>query len=197
MNKAIQTMLLAAGALALSGHAYADTVSLSGDIDGTEPTFDQPISTASILTHYDTYEFTVDADGMYSFLSFYAGDTSVDANMDGTLFVYAPFDPNAPSAGIVGSDDDYLTGDVAALAGLDGDCSGSNCSGFEVALSAGVTYVLVQSTFTDTPTSFGQPTGPYDITITGPGGINIVPIPGAVWLMASALAGFGALRRRG
>jgi hypothetical protein len=195
MNKLSSYLLLAAGLTGLATPALADTVSLSGNIDGSEPTFDQPLSASATLTGYDTYDISVTADGVYSFLSFYAGDTSADANMDGVLLLYQVFDPLSPG-GFLASDDDYTAGDVAALGAYDAACIGSNCSGFDVALTAGVTYVVVQTTFTDVPNSFGQPTGSYDMTITGPGTINAVPVPGAVWLMLSALAGFGALRRR-
>jgi len=196
--KSIKSILLAAGLLALSAPTLADTVSLTADIDGSEPTFDQPLSPDTTLTGYDIYTLSVDTTGMYSFLSFYAGDTTVDENLDGTLFVYAgAFDPLSPGNYLAG-DDDYLAGDVAALSAFDGDCSGSNCSGFEAMLTAGTSYVIVQSTFTDVPNSFGQPTGPYDMTITGPGAISVgqVPLPAAVWLMMSGLLGLGALRRR-
>lgn len=195
MKNVIQSVLFAAALLALANPVLADTVSISGTIDGSEPTFDQPISSATIFTSYDTYEFTVDADGMYSFLSFYAGDPALDANLDGTLFLYAAFDPLNP-AGSLASNDDYNAGELASLAAYDSACAGQNCSGFEAALTAGVTYVLVQSTFTDSPSDFGQPTGSYDITISGPGAISAIPVPAAMWLMLSALAGFGALRRR-
>ena len=199
MKKGMHFTLLATGLLALTAPAMADTVVLTGSIDGSEPTFDQPISMASALTSYDTIEFTVDTDGMYSFLSFYAGSVATAANLDGALFLYAgSFDPIDPLASLVAGSDDLLAGEIASLSGLDGACEGPNCSGFEANLTAGTSYVIVQSTFTDTATSFGQPTGPYEMTITGPGAINAgqVPLPGAVWLMLSAMAGFGALRRR-
>ena len=185
------------GLFAMATPAIAGSVSISGSIDGTEPTFDNPDTVATTLTAYDTYEFTVGSDGMYSFLSSYPGDASLDENMDGFLLLYTgAFDPVSGTS--TAFDDDYSAGDVAALAGFDAACVGQNCSGFEIALTAGTTYVLVQTTFTDVANSFGQPTGAYDLTITGPGDINVgvIPIPAAVWLMASGLLGLAGLRRR-
>lgn len=185
-----------AGLLALSGTAFAGTLTISSDIDGSEPTFDQPLSTAATLTNYDSYSFTVNADGMYSFLSFYPGDTTLDENLDGALLLYEnAFDPLAPGD-FIAEEDDYTAGTLPSLAGLDGACVGSNCSGFDAALTAGTTYILVQTSFTDVPNSFGQPSGAYDLTITGPGDPTIVPLPAAAWLLISALMGFSALRRR-
>ena len=193
MNKLFKGTLATAGLFALSMPVMADTVMISGTIDGSEPTFDNPLSGATTLTSYDTVEFTVTADGMYDFLSFYAGDVDADENMDGYLLLYA-------GSGIGGSaivgDDDYTAGDIGGLAAFDGACVGSNCSGFSATLTAGTTYTLVQTSFTDVANSFGQPTGSYDITATGSGDIRVVPVPAAVWLMMSGLAGLGFMRRK-
>lgn len=199
MTTAFKTALCAAGLFALSGTAMADTVQFSGSIDGSEPTFDNPATGATTITGYDVTEFSVDADGSYDFLSFYAGDAAADENMDGYLVLYeGSFDPLGTT--FFANDDDYTAGEIAGLAAFDGACVGQNCSGFSADLMAGTSYFLVQTSFTDAATSFGQPTGPYDSTITGPGTITVagaVPVPAAVWLFMSGILGLGAMRRRG
>lgn len=195
MKKAFAKSLAATALLALSAPALAGTAMVSGELDGSEPTFDNPSTGATTLTGYDSYEFTVTADGMYDFLGFYPGDTSVDENLDGYLLVYegGMFDGTGTP---LADDDDYSEGGIAGLAGFDAGCTGSNCSGFSAMLTAGTTYTLVLTSFTDVPNSFGQPTGSYDLTITGPGDIQIVPIPAALWLMFSGIAGLGFFRRK-
>jgi len=185
--------------LAFAATAFADTVTVSGEIVTTDPVFTNPQGAFGITDfNYDSYEFTVDADGTYGFYSFYEGDTGTDQNMDGMLLLYSDsFDDQSPSDNFVTFDDDYSSGDLAILAGIDGDAVGQNASGFEAALTAGTTYVVVQTTFSDSPTSFGQPTGPYDLTITGPGNISIVPAPAGLAVLGMAGLGLARRRRRG
>ena len=196
MTNFLKGTLAVAGLFALSAPAMADTVSISGVIDDSDPTYDHPLSGANALTNFDAIEFSVSEDGMYDFLSFYAGNTDADENMDGVLILYDGFDPLDGAIGVIGSDDDYNAGDVPGLSDFDGACVGSNCSGFTAMLTAGTTYTLVQSSFTDVANTFGQPTGSYDLTLTGPGDISVVPVPAAVWLMLSGLAGLGFMRRK-
>lgn len=195
MKKAFTKSLAASALFALSIPALAGTAMVSGELDGSEPTFDNPLTGASTLTSFDVFEFTVSETGMYDFLGFYAGDPAVDENLDGYLLI---FEGGGPLDGgtLVGGDDDYSAGGIAGLSDFDADCVGSNCSGLTADLSIDTTYYLVLTSFTDAPSSFGQPTGPYDLTVTGPGDISIVPVPAALWLMFSGLAGLGFMRRK-
>ncbi len=198
MNNKFKAALMLAGVMGLSAPAFAGTLTFSDTLDGTEPTWDNPDTGATTLTGYDTFEFTVDTSGTYSILSFYPGDTSVDENLDGFLSLFAsPFDGGAPGASLA-FDDDYSAGGIAGLAAFDGACDGSNCSAFEATLTAGTTYTLVQTSFTDVANSFGQPLGDYTTTITGPGEItgSPIPVPAAIWFMLSGLVGLFGMKRR-
>ncbi len=198
MKKNFGAAILLAGAMCLSAPVFAGTLTFSGTIDGTEPTWDNPDTLAATLTGYGTFEFTVDTDGTYSILSAYAGDASLDENLDGMLSLYAsPFDAMTAGPALV-FDDDYTAGDVGDLAAFDASCVGQNCSGFSAMLTAGTTYTLVQTSFTDVANSFGQPTGDYTTTITGPGEISgsPIPVPAAIWFMLSGLVGLFGMKRR-
>ncbi len=171
--------------LSLCGLAQADTVTNSGVIEDTDPAFNFAANSQAGDTFYDAVSFTVDADGTYAFLGVYPGDTAADENMDGYLIL----SDDGFSSGNVGTDDDYSAGGIAALAAFDGACVGSNCSAFEAALTAGTTYTMTQTSFTNVANSFGQPTGPYDQTWTGPGNFSIVPAPSADLLGLVGFAG--------
>lgn len=189
MRQALRAYLMIVSVSLFSVPVFAGTQTLSSVLDGSEPTFDQPLSIAITQTPYDTYEFTVAEDGMYSVLSFYAGDPVTAAHLDGVLLLYEVFHPQDAAAFLAGSDD-YTDQELPSLGDFDDDCIGANCSGFDVALTSGTTYILVQTAFTDTSTSFGQPTGAYEITLTGPG-VFPFPIPASFWLFASALGALG------
>ena len=189
MKKAIMlTATLGAGLLAF-GSASAGTASYAGDLSSdADGTFQNPLSSACAICAYDVQEFTVDTDGLYIIDAFYPGDASLDLNMDGYLILYeGGFDPMDASTGIIASDDDGPAGSTTSQI-------------LDVALTAGTTYFLVTTAFDDVPTSFGQPTGPFENTISGPGEIDLVtapvPVPAAVWLLGSALIGLGAARRK-
>lgn len=180
------TATLGVGLLAF-GNASA-SASYSGVLDGSSPTFQNPLSGTCASCAYDVQAFTVDTDGLYTIDAFYPGDTGLDENLDGYLILYADgFDPMDAATGIIGSDDDGP--------------GGSNTSQIlDIALTAGTTYFLVTTSFDDAPTSFGQNLGPFENTIAGAGNVTLVgapiPVPAAVWLLGSALIGLGATRRK-
>ena len=181
------TAVLGAGLLSV-GSASAATAVYSGDTS-TSPDgfFANPLTSCAVCA-YDVQEFSVDASGLYDIDAFYPGDDSQDLNLDGYLILYeGAFDPADAGTGIIASDDDGPGGqNTSQILGA--------------SLTAGTSYFLVTTAFSETPTSFGQPSGPFENTISGDGNITLggapIPVPAALWLFGSALIGLGAARRR-
>ncbi len=167
--------MLAAGSIASAQMA-------SGTLDGTEPTWDNPDTGSTVLTSVDVLEFTVDTTGLYTFDAFYPGDSDADEQLDGTISIFeGSFDPGMPGASVAFDDDGPGGQNTSQILGA--------------ALTAGTTYFYVQSSFTDVATSFGQPTGDWELTISGDGTASIVPAAPTAALFAG-MAGFGLTRRR-
>ena len=175
MNKFFRVVLTASALLiGLTQAAKADIVTWTGDTTGA-PTFDRPFVDFSDLSPngegvaYTTHTFTVGSDGDYSLLLSGLG-------FDTFLLLYQnSFDPN-----------DQLTNGVA---GSD-DLVNVSTSGFESALTAGTSYVIVVTGFD--ADAYGQ----YSITLTGPGLISAVPEPSTWLMLAIGLAAVGYAQRR-
>ncbi|MFK7960689.1 MAG: hypothetical protein AB8G96_09185 [Phycisphaerales bacterium] len=183
--------LVSAGVIAAA--ATADVVTFGGVLADGDATWTGTGNGTE--NFFEVMEFTVDADGEYGFYSFYPGDASLDENMDGFIRIFeGSFDPTGDPALNIASDDDYSDGDIAILDPFDDDAVGANASGTTAVLTAGTTYFMVQTTFTDVPTSFGQPTGAYESTIVGDGTITLIPAPAAIAFFG--LAGLAGMRRR-
>ncbi len=179
----LKKLLAVTAMLALSNFALAATT-VSGSLDASDPTWDGCGTSAAVGCNYDTVVFTVDTSGAYNFDAFYPGDVDLDLNLDGILEIYeGGFDPLSPGLGAIGFDDDGPGGsNTSQILGL--------------GLTAGTTYYAVISSFTNEPTSFGQPNGAWELTIDGPGTATVVPVPAALWLLGSAILGMGVFRRR-
>lgn len=162
---------------AVASVAQATTFQIvSGDTTGA-PTFNRALedlsdlSAVGVANPYNTYTFTVSVSGDYIF--------NTTAAFDSFVFLYAgSFNPaDATANGVIGNDDLILGNSFYA-------------SGFEVALTAGTTYVYVTTGFD--PTNFGA----YSTTIAGPSATVPVPEAQTYLMMALGLAGLALLRRR-
>ncbi|MFY9509396.1 MAG: FxDxF family PEP-CTERM protein [Rubrivivax sp.] len=179
----MRTFRWLARSLFLSLALYASQASAYFYIDDTtgSPTFNRSLDGFSGLSAvgtdvaYDSFSFSVDTTGTYSFRSL---ALPLADRWDNMLFLYGgSFDPgNATANGLI-SNDDY-NGNI----GL---------SGFDVSLSTGVVYVLVTTGFANTDL------GRYATLIRGPGDITApVPEPETYALLLCGLLVVGYLSRR-
>ena len=179
----IKSTLLTVAALALTNAAaLADTFSLTGDTT-SGLTFNRTIGDGSILSdvgtdvHYYGLSFIVGTSGSYDF----SAVANNPANYDTFIHVYdANFNPVAPLIGFIAANDD---------AGANPNL-GSALSG--ISLTAGVTYNFVVNGFGNT--DFGS----FNASISGPGTINIAPVPepSIYALVTLGVAGLWFARRR-
>jgi len=133
------------------------------------------LSAVGTAVSYDTFAFSVDTAGTYTFRS--VALPLLD-RWDNMLFLYqGSFDPNnAVLNGVVGNDD--FNGNIGF-------------SGFDVTLSTGVAYVLVTTGFAN------DDLGRYLNVIRGPGDVTApVPEPESYAMLLSGLAVLGFLARR-
>lgn len=132
----------------------------SGTVAGG-PTFVRPGGTATGSYVYDTYEFTVSATGSYTITTTWAG-------FDGYLYLYEGFDPAASGAGVIALDDDFNGTGASQI--------------YNVALTTGVTYTLVFTTY-----GSGAAGGAYTTEITGAGNAGIEAYTAADYTLTYAV----------
>jgi len=165
------------GILAAAVSSASAAVVFSGDTTG-DPFWNRPVAgnpptppTSGVGTAvpYETFSFTVDISGAYVFQS-----TAVSpANWDNYAFLYSPsFNAAAQFNNVlVGNDDNTTIGRA----------------GFTRALTAGTSYVFVETGFANTNS------GTWDLDVTGPGNV-IVPEPASFGIIG--IAAMTLLRRR-
>ncbi|MBB4844269.1 hypothetical protein HNP55_002805 [Paucibacter oligotrophus] len=161
--------------LAITGHVQAATYTMTGDTTGA-PTFNRPVQGLGSLSgvgtavHYQTFSFSVDTSGSYSFTSL------ASPTWDNFLILYhTSFNPAAAlSNAVIANDDSPSVGSSA----------------FTTNLSSGTQYILVT-------TGFGNNHfGAYTDTITGPGNVVAVPEPESYALMGAGLGLLAWVSRR-
>ncbi|MBL8305160.1 MAG: PEP-CTERM sorting domain-containing protein [Rubrivivax sp.] len=175
MKFAVAT-LAAASALVCAVPAHAVIFTYTGNTTG-QPTYTRPLESLGALSAvgvgvaYQTFEFSVGANGDYTFLT--------TGEFDTFLTLYAgSFNPLDPLSNGLIANDDLISPPFTT-------------SGFAATLNTATSYVLVVTGFA--PTDFGA----YSTTIGGPGAIiSTIPEPASYGLMALGALGVMALRRR-
>ena len=193
MRRRLRTLIAAAVCLSAGVGAHAATLTVRGELTPDSFHWLHDDTPALLPTATAAYEFTVAEDGFYEFLARYDASVSPAPHVDGWLFLFE----GSLSAGTqLAQNNDYVAGDIPRLADLDGGCDGANCSGLTAQLAVGVTYTLVVTSAFNVPTDAGQPYGPFELTLSGPGILPPIPLPPALVLYASGIVGLAALRRR-
>ncbi|GGC03541.1 PEP-CTERM sorting domain-containing protein [Pseudoduganella buxea] len=160
----------------LTQSAQASIYTYTGDTTGG-PTYNRPLEDLSDVSgigtdvNYSTFTFTVDTSGEYSFLQ-------TTDQYDGVLYIYEnSFNPADPLTNALGGSDDLVA---------------PWTSGFAGPLDAGISYVLVTTSF------YNGDAGAFSVTISGPGLVTVsaVPEPSTYLMLALGLAAIGYTQRR-
>mgnify|MGYP003672735835 CR=1 FL=1 len=158
--------------IGLRGSGLANTVySTTGSTSG-RPLWNRPnhngdlppasLSSAATAVPYEVLSFTVDTSGDYAFLS----TTTSPAGWDNYLFLYLAFSPSSPLVnGLIGNDDFPDVG----------------VSGFSYGLTAGATYTLVTTGYSNSSS------GAYSLKISGPG--TVTPQGGSPFIVVEQPSG--------
>lgn len=185
----MKNLLSGALAVALLAGAASGQALLASDVgalDGSEATFNRPLSDFSGLSgvgtnvFFDVRPFYVDTTGSYDIRSFQSAD--------GFLLIYSNFDPNNGTANGVGGSDDAFGVPGNPNAGL--YTSASRIPALN--LTANTQYFAVTTTFSNTTTMQYQNDyyGPVGAVVT----FGNIPAPASVALLG--LGGLVAGRRR-
>lgn len=191
LSRALKKLLPAAALLAFCAvPAAADTVTFTGTLSPSLPTFNRPAANGSGLTGqvvpYTVVQFTVSTAGLYVLQSipqtcFTPGPAPC---YNAAVRLYAnSFDPSSP-----------LTNLIPA-----GNIEGFGPTGAGAILQPNTTYFFVTTSIGNPFLLTGQPS--FSNSITGPGTITLgapaaVPEPATLLLLGTGLAGaLGAARR--
>ena len=163
-------------------------------LEDGDATWDSRGSSGGVC-YYDVIQFVVSAAGPYTFTNFYPGDVPTDMNLDGFLRLFANVFNRLDPGSFIAFDDDYSGPEFGGV------CVGQNCSQIaNINLNPGTTYFMAVTSFTDTPNSFGQPTGEWQLDGMGEGTITVVsdmqvPEPAPLLLISIGLMGLTLSRR--
>lgn len=167
------TLVALAACACFMASAQATIFTYDGDTTAA-PTFNRPLEDLSALSAvgtavaYNTFNFSVDTSGSYTFLT--------TAEFDPFTFLYLqPFNPAVPLGNALIANDDLL---------------GLTTSGFAYDLVADTGYAVVVTGFANTDL------GKFSTTIGGPGAVTpAVPEPQTYALMLLGLGALGFARR--
>lgn len=210
MKSSCTLILGVAMAVAAAPNANAQAF-FSGSLTANSPTWTRALAsgtgTSTAGCAYSVQMFYVTASGSYTFETSSLTVAGATTNMDTFEYIYhTSFSPTAQTTNFVAGNDDF-TGTLTVLpgpysgAGVTSTATGAGgvqpSSRLTAALTAGVQYFAVESSFYAANNTNGRGVGPYWAGIGGgPGQVRLGAVPEPATMTALALGAVALLRRR-